>query len=327
MSADPNCPLFFPSTFSALPFSLSDFKQLSPSPEPPQIKVLPLEPLDAQGKKHGARVLHITGLLSHIECTYLIDKLKGDGPVEVLRSQLQARERTVFDTSEFADLLYERLGAAVATLPGLDLDERGRPTRCDDSSTSDVSPENMWVGDAWARKMKGRWRPAGMNARLQFCSYQPKGFFRAHCDGQVFKDEDDTMSLYTCILCLDDKYKGGGIRFLQPDLKVEDVYEGAIGAEKVLAEIQPETGSCLLFYQIGALNEVVAIGEGEKHVLQSEIMFKREIGTGDEQTNDQKEAMCFLAQAQEAEEGRNFEAAMHFYKKAFRLDPDLEGQV
>ena len=106
---------------------------------------------------------------------FLIDKLKGGGHTETLFSQLQSRDRKLFEAPELADLLHKRLsGAVVAGVPCIDVDSSGRPSICDDTA-SGLAPETIWMGGAWAPKTKGRWRPSALNSRLRFCSYQPGG--------------------------------------------------------------------------------------------------------------------------------------------------------
>jgi len=309
-----------------LPFSVSDFRCLNPAPSAPTCQ--PLEPLDSQFGKFGARILYVTKVLEQIECKFIIDKLKGGGHTETFNSTLQARGRSIFDAPELAEVLHERLNLSKFKISGIEIDSSGRPSRCDDNvSGSEVAPETICMHDAWARnKMNGRWWPTKLNPKLRFCSYQSGGFFRAHCDGQVFI-ADDEISFYTCMLYLDDDFEGGATRFLDPHLQNGKVCRGEVAAESIVAEVRPEAGSCLLFYQPGLLHEGEAIQSGQKHILRSDVIFKREPGTGEQQTEAQRQALSLLAQAQDAETKKEYEHAMRLYKKAFRLDPSLEGPV
>lgn len=319
-----------------LPFSVAEFASVESNPTNAKLEAQPVEPLDTKYKKYGARLLYVKEVLSRSECEFLIQKFKCDGHAETLESSLQARGRTQFESHAFAKILQTKLSNILTSfIPDIILDEEGRPS-CDatalnanlddgNQSVPTMAPRTIWVNQTHKR-VKGVWQKSHLNPHLRFCSYQQGGYFRAHCDGQVFKDEEE-MSIYTCMLYLDDDFVGGSTRFLNPDLQVGDVFRGEVERQHILAEISPEVGSCLLFFQPGLLHEGEAIQKGQKHILRSEVMFKRKPGTGEKQTDQQREAISFLNQAQEAEADKKFELAMRLYKKAFRLDPSLEDRV
>ena len=169
----------------------------------------------------------------------------------------------------------------------------------------------------------GIWHPCGLNPRFRFNSYDSTGFFRAHCDGQHVVS-DDEMSIFTCMFYLNTEFDGGATRFLKDTLMLHQTLDKPVIEDAVLASVNPEVGSCLLFYQPGLLHEGEQLRGGHKHILRSDVMFKRVEGSGREKTPQEVEAQQILFQAQHAEGQGDFATAQQLYKKAWRLDPKLE---
>lgn len=97
--------------------------------------------------------------------------------------------------------------------------------------------------------------------------------------------------------------------------------------EAVLASVKPEAGSCLLFYAPGILHDGQCVrGQPgtKKHILRTDVMYERVPGTQVQLTPTQVEAREVLKLAGAAEESKDFDTARLMYKRAFRLDPDLE---
>eukprot|EP00812_Abedinium_dasypus_P009187 NODE_2897_length_857_cov_319.674564.p2 GENE.NODE_2897_length_857_cov_319.674564~~NODE_2897_length_857_cov_319.674564.p2 ORF type:complete len:120 (+),score=41.00 NODE_2897_length_857_cov_319.674564:50-361(+) len=94
--------------------------------------------------------------------------------------------------------------------------------------------------------------------------------------------------------------------------------------ENVLASLAPEAGHCLLFFQPGLLHEGEEVRGGIKHILRTEVMFRRDPATKPERTPEQLEARSLAEQAETAAENCDFELSRKLYGRAFSLDPRLE---
>merc|ERR1712129_546900 len=63
--------------------------------------------------------------------------------------------------------------------------------------------------------------------------------------------------------------------------------------DQVLASLQPEAALCLLFFQPGLLHEGEDVKEGSKHILRTDVMFRRDPGTGPTRTpQSRKHGTC-----------------------------------
>ena len=162
-----------------------------------------------------------------------------------------------------------------------------------------------------------------MSNVCRFCHYDAGGFFRAHCDGQHIPSNDD-MTLYTCMLYLDDEFEGGATRFLDPHLSAGADLDASMTVDQIMATINPKAGSCLLFWQPGLLHEGEQLTSGLKHILRSDVMFHRRPGSGKKMTDREVQAHNILVQAQVAESAKRLDEAAMLYGRAFRLDPTLE---
>merc|ERR550537_1803057 len=156
---------------------------------------------------------------------------------------------------------------------------------------------------------------------MRFCRYNPGGFFRAHCDGR-FQRSDDEMSLFTCMFYLDGAMEGGSTRFLRINTELNDQnYLKPAQESDVLASIRPEAGLCLLFFQPGLLHEGEELRAGVKHILRTEVMFRRQVGTAPERSPQEEEAWRLVQRAQALEAAGDCDEACQLYRRAFKMDP------
>jgi len=123
----------------------------------------------------------------------------------------------------------------------------------------------------------------------------------------------------------DGQHDGGATRFLRIDgCLTEDNYLRPAAEGQLLASVPPEPGSCILLFQPGLLHEGEDLRAGEKHILRTDVMFRRDADTRPRLTAEQAEARRLLRQAEEAEAACECDRAVSLYRRAFRLDPRLE---
>lgn len=133
------------------------------------------------------------------------------------------------------------------------------------------------------------------------------------------------MSLFTCMFYLDGGLEGGATRFLKFDSALNQETSLLPAPEdQIVATVQPEPGLCLLFFQPGLLHEGEDLKHGVKHILRTDVMFRREPGTGPQRTQQEQEAWSLAKQAEVAEAAGECDRACQLYRRAFKLDPKLE---
>jgi len=250
------------------------------------------------------------------------------------RHDYRCNDRCIFDSRDLADVLWARVRPfAEGLVIGADTDDasKQRLLSAEDTGSSQEAsrgaeeaparcPEELQIG--YGRG--GVWKPVGLNECLRFCRYSPGGFFRAHCDAS-FKRSEEEMSLFTCMFYLDGGLEGGATRFLKIDSTLNQETALLPAAEdQVLATVQPEPGLCLLFFQPGLLHEGEDLRQGIKHILRTDVMFRREPGTGPQRTPDEEKALQLAREAEVAEANGECDRACQLYRRAFKLDPKLE---
>jgi len=307
----------------SLKFSLEPLSQF----EPEQVSISPLEPVDSTFGRFGGRCLVLRNVLSPSECEYLISEMSTHGSLEPVqyRHDYRQNDRCVFDSKELANVLWHRVHHVASTLSILaDHADPGQQRLLNpEGSTAENEgdcPEELRVGHGNA----GVWKPVGLNECLRFCRYNPGGFFRPHCDA-CFKRSEEEMSLFTCMFYLDGGFGGGATRFLNINGHLtRENYLKLAADDQVLASVAPEPGMCLLFFQPGLLHEGEDVAQGSKHILRTDVMFRREPGTGPQRTPQEEEAWKLVQEAQAAEAAHECDRACQLYRRAFKLDPKLE---
>jgi hypothetical protein len=105
--------------------------------------------------------------------------------------------------------------------------------------------------------MRASWRAVGLKERFRAYRYDPGQYFAPHHDG-CFRRDADEESLLTFLVYLDDGFTGGETRFIDHGVSVA-----------------PKQGMALLF-QHHLLHEGVTLRSGTKHVLRSDVMYRRD---------------------------------------------------
>ena len=104
-------------------------------------------------------------------------------------------------------------------------------------------------------------KPAsGLNPRIRFYRYSGGEAFVVHHDGSVRIGERE--SEMTFMVYLNDVAQGGETRFYGP-------------GPTVLFDVRPERGKAICFDHL-VLHESVAVEEGCKYVLRTDVMFGRD---------------------------------------------------
>jgi len=98
------------------------------------------------------------------------------------------------------------------------------------------------------------WRPVGLNERLRFYRYEPGQVFRWHSDG-AFVRRAGELSRLTFIVYLNEDFDGGATEFLD-------------------AVVTPRRGMALVFSH-PVRHQGAVVTRGTKHVLRSDVMFRR----------------------------------------------------
>jgi len=288
------------------------------------IVVRPVEPVDQLFARFGGRCLALRGALTPAECEFLVAEMSAAGTMEQVayRHDYRRNDRCVFESRELADVLWRRVQPVAESL-ALWAD----PLKPEDQRLLDADDSNAQACPEELRLRKGdggAWRPTGLNECLRFCRYNRGGFFRAHADAS-FRRSEDEMSLFTCMFYLDGDFGGGATRFLNIDATLTDqTYLQPAAEDQLLASVVPEPGLCLLFFQPGLVHEGEDLLWGTKHILRTDVMFRRDAGTGPRRTPQEAEAWALVREAQEAEANCECDRACKLYRRAFKLDPSLE---
>ena len=85
--------------------------------------------------------------------------------------------------------------------------------------------------------------------------------------------------------------------------------------------VYPRKGSCIIFNH-ALLHEGSALLEGHKYILRSEILFSRVEAL--QLSENEEDAVKCRAEAEKLESDGKYEEAVKWYKRAFRLCPDIE---
>ncbi|MBD2517165.1 2OG-Fe(II) oxygenase [Nostoc sp. FACHB-973] len=125
--------------------------------------------------------------------------------------------------------------------------------------------------DLWQRvsdyipKTIGRWQAVGLNERFRFYRYDPGQRFAIHHDGS-YRRPNGEESLLTFMIYLNEGFEGGETRFhLSPRY-----YEQLPNITVV-----PVTGMALCFVH-ELVHEGVAVVQGRKYVLRSDVMYRQQ---------------------------------------------------
>jgi len=304
--------------------------------DPSQITTEVVDPVDSLYRRFGGRCLALRRVLSPEECEALIGSMATQGKMQSVGYQVNYRrnDRVIFESQDLASLLWDRIRSVAARLRiESDAGDRSRQQLLEEdegSSGDGVGEHHSGLEEGCPPLLQvpvgceGLWEAIGVNECFRLCRYSPGGFFRAHTDG-IFTRNSEEMSLFTCMLYLDSGMEGGATRFLKPDQALVDCKQAT--ESQVLASVQPEAGLCLLFFQPGLLHEGEDVRAGIKHILRTEVMFRRKPGSRVAKSEQEEEALRMVREAQRLEEGggsEHLKVACELYRRAFKLDPSLE---
>jgi hypothetical protein len=135
------------------------------------------------------------------------------------------------------------------------------------------SPQITGNGPA---KRKETYQITRLNERLRFLKYTPGMYFKEHCDGSYVTPDGQEISLLTVHVYLNGSetkegelpLTGGATRFFSP--------MGFYGrAEADYADVNPRTGTCLVFQHRNLLHSGEEVITGTKYTMRTDIMYKR----------------------------------------------------
>jgi hypothetical protein len=224
------------------------------------------------------------------ECQYLIKNIKYDQDVVFTNSNKEVYRknlRTETDYPKLSEKIYNRI-------------KHFLPQKY-------VIEEDV---DEFGTFSKGEWEPSYLNPKIRICKYLNEGFFKPHYDGCYVINQHE-RSFFTLMFYLNEDYEGGETSFLTKD----DL--------KTIFSIKPKKGMMIFFPQ-DIYHEGKAV-VGEKYIFRTDIVFKRSnLNQTQEQLGNQELALKYFKLAQELERSKKGLEAVEYYKKAFKLDPDLE---
>ncbi len=114
------------------------------------------------------------------------------------------------------------------------------------------------------------WEASRLNERLRFLKYTPGMYFREHCDGSYVTPDGAEMSFLTIHIYLNGSdvkegelpLEGGATRFFSPSMK--DHYD-----------VNPRTGSCLVFQHRDLIHSGEEVDSGTKFTLRTDVVYKK----------------------------------------------------
>ena len=251
------------------------------------------------------RCFLLHNLLSPKECQYFINACETLGLEELGNSVSKGyrnHTRCVVIGPRISEWLWKRLKPAIEDITLL---------------TDDYKQTGL------GHRLEGHWKPVGLNDCWRMSKYQPGGHFGPHFDGPFIKDTNN-RSLKTLNIYLNGCFEGGTTNFVQEgQLLYKDEATGIYRAqeENILYKIKPEEGMALIFNH-HILHEGEALQTNYKYLLRSDIMYIRE--TPPPLLEHEQKALELMAEAERCEDAGEFNKAITFYTKAFKLWPELE---
>jgi hypothetical protein len=251
----------------------------------------------------GTRAMVLYNVMTPGECKAYIDYMEGTGALVPagLTPDYRNNDRVVAKSEEVAAHLFGR----IAKFLPFELE---------------VNKENQ---DTMLFKgLNGLWQQVGMNETFRLCKYNPGGHFGPHWDGDFARSRYE-RSLYTFMIYLNDGYEGGNTTFAES----HDIYRDpetnlfCSPPEAVRARIVPTAGMALVF-QHKILHEGQRLIGGTKYIMRSDVMYRQV--RDDCADSDMRKGLDLLEQAERAEATGNYDDAVTYYRKAYRLCPELE---
>lgn len=178
-------------------------------------------------------------------------------------------------------------------------------------------------------QLYGRWTPFGLNHRWRIVCYPGQGHFGPHRDGCHIINEH-RRSLVTINGFLTDRPAGfgGATRFVKDNINASINDDGIFSTAEcdVLHRVEAERAgtASVFFHDLMHDGEPLKAGSPPKWLFRTEILYERDPDSAPEMSEEQRQARKYLNQAEDAETRGDIRGATTFYKKAYKLDPDLE---
>jgi len=178
----------------------------------------------------------------------------------------------------------------------------------------------------------GRWTPYALNSRWRVVCYPGTGHFGPHRDGCYEKDEHH-RSLITINGYLTDRPVGygGATRFVRDDLEIHQNKDGMYTTpdESVLHRVEADRAgkAVVFFHDLMHDGEPLKEGSPPKWLFRTEVMYERDPDTAPKLSPEQVQARELMEEGERAEMDCNIPEATRCYRKAYKLDPTLEGGI
>ena len=200
-------------------------------------------------------------------------------------------------------------------------------------------PQEVWVDRDCSNlglktskeQLYGKWTPYGVNYRWRVVCYPPgQGHFGPHRDGCYMVDEHH-RSFITINSFLIDRPKGygGATHFVQDDIDSSLNNDGIFSTPEchVLHRVEAEiAGSAsVFFHDLVHDGKSLKVGSPPKWLFRTEIMYRRDPDSSPKLSEEQQDARKYAIEAELAENSGEIDRAMMLYKKAYILDPSLDG--
>jgi len=250
------------------------------------------------------RISVIHQVLSPSDCLYLIETLEGLG-LELASTQINFRSnhRVRISSPVLSSHIFSKISKFL------------KPIRLSED-------DYQQTGEGF--KLHGLWEPSYITPHWVFSKYIPGTHFGPHYDGPTVINFGE-RSLQSLVIYLNDSFIGGTTNFFdesKQEVDPKDNNDFFIGNKDfIIQSISPEKGSALLFHH-RLLHEGEILKEGYKYILRSDIVYKRTHFPDIKPS--ERDAIDWLIKAQQLEIDKYYKEATQYYKKAYRLWPELE---
>lgn len=223
---------------------------------PATLQPSPIEKIDFLSDRFGYddACFLLRNLMTPSECQAIVEQAEGFGlqPCGYSR-KMRVTDRVCVMGDELGDLLFAR---AKPYLPDMHISH-------DLPKLPAGLPRSIpMTGE------KRHWSATGLNPCFRVCRYEPGGFFQPHHDGG-FDYNSEHRSFKTFMLYLNDDFEGGPTNFYRESQKHYCTPDPA----KVIHELKPERGSCLVFNHC-ITHDGGVLRKGRKYILRTEVMYE-----------------------------------------------------
>lgn len=159
---------------------------------------------------------------------------------------------------------------------------------------------------------KGKWTIDSVDSRIQIYRYEPGGIFTQHRDGPIYKTPH-LRSFFTALTYMSSGYKGGNTTLFSEDLTQS-------------YKVEPSPGLVFIMLQ-KTLHEGSKVEEGIKYAMRCDILYRRTEGTLQDCISNlsvKEQAQKWFQLGAALELSGNIDGSIEFYKRAYKLDPDVE---